>query len=136
MGGTLYMATYVKNASSGGVFDFNKGLLEMQSLNIHSLSGTWQVTSRYYDVDMVHSTYLVVTEPGDGQISATWPGYYPTMVYSEDGSGYVMTFSIGVYDYTYKISALTEDTFSGSYTCIANGVVVAEDEPVSGVRLK
>ena len=136
MGGTLYMATYVKNAPGSGVFDFNQGLLEMQSLNIHSLAGTWQVTSSYYDIDRVHSTFLDVTEPGDGQISATWPGYAPTMAYSDIESGYVMTFSIGVYEYTYKITALTEDSFTGCYTCIVNGVIIAEDELVSGVRLK
>lgn len=136
MGGTLYIATYIKNAFSGGAFDFNKDLLEMQSLNIHSLAGTWQVTSSYYGVDRVHSTFLEVTEPGDGSISAIWPPYYPTMAYSSQESGYVMTFNMGIYVYTYKITSLTEDSFAGSYTCVANGVIIAENEPVSGVRVK
>ena len=136
LGGTLYLATYIKNSFGGRAFDFNDGLLEMQSLNIHSLAGTWQVTSSYYGVDTVHPTFLVVTEPGNGQISATWPGYYPTMFYSEDGSGYIMTFSMGIYNYTYTITSLTESTFSGSYSCVANGETIVENAPVSGVRLK
>ncbi|MEA3332615.1 MAG: hypothetical protein U9Q58_03345, partial [Pseudomonadota bacterium] len=136
MGGTLYMGSYVKDASGTGAFDFNQSLLEMQIFNIHSLNGTWRVTSSYYGVDRVHATHLVVTEPGDGQISAFWPPYPQTMAYATGESGYVMTFNMGVYEYTYKITSLTEDTFTGSYTCIAGGVVIAEDELVSGVRLE
>ena len=136
MNGTLYMGSYIKEAPGSVPFDFNKGLLEMQSLIIHSLNGTWKVTSSYYGVDRVHSSHLVVTEPGDGNISAIWPGYDVTMIYGEGESGYVMTFNMEVYEYTYKITAMTEDTFTGTYTCIADGVVIAEGEPVSGVRLK
>ncbi len=138
MPGTLYMGTYVKNAAVSGAFDFNKGLLEMQSLHINSLAGTWQVTSEYNGTDRVHSTHLVVTEDGDGNISAVWPEYNRynvSLVYGSEKSGYVMTFNIGVYQYTYKINSLTADEFTGTYTCIANGEVL-EDAPVSGVRLQ
>ncbi len=136
MPGTLYMGTYVKNAGSSGAFDFNKGLLEMQSLHINSLAGTWQVTSRYDGVDRVHPTHLVVSESGDGNISAFWPGYNVTLVYADDASGYVMTFTMdGVYHYTYNITTLAADKFSGTYTCIANGEVL-EAAPISGVRIQ
>ena len=52
-----------------------------------------------------------------------------------------MTFSLldenkNVYVYTYKITELTEDTFTGSYSYTANGVACPGDELVSGVRLK
>lgn len=139
MPGTLYMGTYVKNAASSGVFDFNKGLLEMQSLHINSLAGTWQVTSEYNGTDRVHPTHLVVTEAGDGDISAFWPGYNVSLAYASETSGYVMKFSMpanGItYNYTYNITTLTADKFSGTYTCIANGEVL-EDAPMSGVRLQ
>jgi len=140
MPGTLYMGTYIKDADSSGPFDFNKGLLEMQSLHINSLAGTWQVTSRYYGVDQVHPTNLVVTEAGDGSISAIWPGYNVTMSYANNTSGYVMTFSMAagngiIYNYTYNITSLSEDEFTGTYSCIANGEVVVDDEPVTGLRL-
>ncbi len=135
MPGTLYMGTYVKDANSSGAFDFNKGLLEMQSLHINSLAGIWQVTSSYYGADRIHPTNLVVTEDGDGNISAFWPGYNVSLAYADDASGYVMTFSVGIYHYTYNITSLTEKKFTGTYTCIANGEVL-EDAPMSGVRLK
>ncbi len=139
MPGTLYMGTYVKDASTSGPFDFNKGLLEMQSLHINSLAGTWQVTSEYYGVKRVHPTNLVVTEDGNGNISAVWPGYNVQLFYGTDASGYVMTFSLPyngrIYNYTYNITSLTADKFSGTYTCVVDGVVL-EDAPVSGVRLQ
>jgi hypothetical protein len=134
MSGTLYIATYVKDASISGAFDFNSDLIEMQMLHINSLAGTWQVTSSYYGEDRVHSSKLVVTESGDGNISAVWPGYNVNMSY---GAGeYVMTFSMGAYNYTYKITSLTADKFSGTYSCIANGENVVVDAPMSGIRLK
>ncbi len=134
MPGTLYMGTYVKDASSSsGAFDFNKGMLEIQSFNIHPLAGTWKVTSRYYDVNQVHPTNLVVTENGDGAISAVWPGYNVTMIYGTDASGYVMTFSMGKYNYVYKITSLTNDSFTAEYSCTANGEVL-DSQPACGVR--
>ena len=136
MKGTLYMGSYVKDAPGSGAFDFNKGLLEMQSLNIFSLNGSWRVTSRYKGVNYPFPFPLVVTEPGDGQISADFGAYYPTMAYMEDESGYVMTFSWSVYEYTYKITALTEDSFTGTATYTVNGVMDPEEELISGVRLK
>jgi len=133
MSGTLYMGTYVKDASGSGAFDFNQGLLEMQSLHINSLAGTWRVTSRYNNQNRVHPTQLVVTENGDGTISAIWPGYNVSMVYGTDESGYVMTFNIGIYQYTFNISDLTDNTFSGFYTCVANGETL-DSQPFCGVR--
>jgi hypothetical protein len=137
MTGILYMATYVKDplGSTGKPFDFNQGLLEVQTLRINSLAGTWQVTSEYNGVDRIHPTHLVVTEAGDGNISAFWPGYNVTMAYDNDKSGYIMTFSLGIYHYTYNITFLTADNFSGTYTCIANGEVL-DAAPISGVRLQ
>ena len=136
MPGTLYMGTYVKAASEDGVFDFNKGLLELQTLHINSFAGTWQVTSSYYDTDRVHPSHLVVTETGNGEISAVWPGYNVAISYgSSDMSGYVISFSMGIYNYTYKITSLTASTFSGTYSCIANGEEFVKNAAVSGVRL-
>jgi len=132
MPGMLYMVTYVKDASSGGVFDFNQGLLEMQLLSINPFAGTWRVTSRYNNENRMHPTQLVVTENGDGNISAVWPGYNVTMIYGTDKSGYVMTFSMGIYNYTFDITDLTADTFSGYYTCVANGQTL-DNQPVCGV---
>ncbi|MEA3333851.1 MAG: choice-of-anchor D domain-containing protein, partial [Pseudomonadota bacterium] len=133
MPGTLYMATYVKNAATSGVFDFNQGLLEMQTLNINSLNGTWKVISRYYDENKIHPTSLVVTEPGNGTISASWPGYNVGMSYGSNESAYVMNFNIGVYDYIYKITSLTDDTFKADYTCSVYGETI-DSQPVCGVR--
>ena len=108
----------------------------MQSLHINLFAGTWQVTSKYEGSDRVHPTHLVVTEDGDGNISAFWPGYNVTMNYATDTSGYVMTFTMnGIYHYTYNITSLTADEFSGTYTCVANGEVL-DEAPVSGVRLQ
>jgi len=137
MPGTLYMGTYVKDASSTGAFDFNEGLLELRTLYIYSLAGTWQVTSSYYGADRVHPSHLVVTETGNGEISAVWPGYNVNIAYAKpDTSGYIITFTMnGIYNYTYKITSLTGTTFSGTYTCEVNGEVL-EDAPISGVRLQ
>lgn len=136
MPGTLYMGTYVKDASSSsGAFDFNVGMLEIQSFNINSLAGTWQLTSRYNNENRVHPTNLVVSETGDGNISAVWPGYNVFMMYGTDDSGeYWMGFSIGAYQYIYQLKSLTENTFSGTYSCIVNGEYLL-NEPVCGVRV-
>jgi len=137
MPGTLYIGTYVKDASCTGAFDFNKGLLELQTLHLNSFAGTWQVTSNYYGADRVRPSHLVVTETGNGEISAVWPGYNASIAYAKPNtSGYIINFSMGIYNYTYKITSLTVDKFSGTYSCIANGEVVVKDAAVSGVRLK
>ena len=64
----------------------------------------------------------------------------PFTTHGQDGlideSGYVMTFNMGIYEYTYMITALTEDSFTGSYSCVVNGETIVEDELVSGVRFK
>jgi hypothetical protein len=51
-----------------------------------------------------------------------------------DEAAYLLTFNIGIYHYTYKITNLDDNSFSGSYTCVANGVTVAMNQPVCGVR--
>ncbi|NPA24641.1 MAG: choice-of-anchor D domain-containing protein [Deltaproteobacteria bacterium] len=137
MSGVLFMATYVKDplSSTGKTFDFNQGLLEVQTLNINSLAGTWRVTSRYYDVDRVHPGLLVVNE-NDGQISAHWPPYPVNIGYMPNESAYEISFTYGGYDYRYRINKLTGNSFAGSYTCYYKGQVVTEDQPVSGVRVK
>ncbi len=136
MPGSLYIVTYVKDTSVTEAFDFNKDMLEFKILNINSFAGTWRVTSSYNGENRVHPSNLVVTENGDGNISAVWPGYNIKISYGKpDESGYVITFAIGIYNYTYKITKVTTDTFSGTYSCVANGQVL-EDAPVSGVRLK
>ncbi|HDS15678.1 MAG TPA: choice-of-anchor D domain-containing protein [Proteobacteria bacterium] len=143
LAGTLYLATYIKDAGMSGPFDFNKGLLEMQSLNLHSLAGTWRVTSRYYEEDKTHPTLLIVSEDGQGGLGLNWPeftGYAPEILYNPDASGYIIRFTIPAgglrYQYTYKIGQLTADSFSGAYSCHVNGELQFEDQLVSGVRVK
>ncbi len=133
MPGILYVATYLKDPSVIGMFDFNEGLLEMQVLSINSLNGTWKVISRYNGENRMHAASLEVNEPGDGNISAVWPGYNVGMDYGSDESAYIMNFSIGIYNYIYKITSLTNDSFTAEYSCTANGEVL-DSQPVCGVR--
>jgi hypothetical protein len=137
MAGIIYMATYVKDplTSSGRPFDFNQGLLEVQTLRVNSLAGVWRVTSRYYGIDRVHPGLLVVDENG-GELAARWAPYPVSISYAQDESAYEIDFTYGGYDYVYKITRLTRDSFEGSYSCYYKGEVVTENQPVSGVRVK
>ncbi len=135
MPGTLYIATYVKDpyASAGKPFAFDQGLLEVQTLHINSLAGDWQVTSCYYEQARTHLAQLHITEPGDGSLSAVWPGYNrPQISYGEDE--YRLEFSLGSYHYTYRINELTASTFKGSYSCEVNGETVVSGAPFCAVR--
>ncbi|MBN2808903.1 MAG: choice-of-anchor D domain-containing protein, partial [Deltaproteobacteria bacterium] len=136
LNGTLYIATYINNSATGTSFNFNKGLLEMQSLNIHSLAGTWQVKSMYLGEFKLHPAKLVITEPGDGSISAKWNPQYKNLKidYSEDSSYYFITFNIGAYNYKYWIKYLPADEFLGFYTCECNGEILEDFTPVCGLR--
>jgi len=135
MAGNLYVATYVADDTAGMPFDFNHGLIELLWLKIHSLNGSWRVTSEYYGHGREHADLLHVQEE-DGTISATWSPKYSNLVisYAPDESAYLITFNVGSYNYVYKITTLDADRFSGTYTCTANGEIVAQDQPVCGVR--
>jgi len=135
MAGNLYVATYVADDTTGMPFDFNHGLIELLWLKIHSLNGSWRVTSEYYGQGREHADLLHVQEE-DGTISATWSPKYSNLVisYAPDESAYLMTFNVGCYYYFYEITNLEADWFFGTYTCINNGEIVALDQPVCGVR--
>jgi len=137
MSGIIYIAAYVKDplSSSGKLFDFNQGLLEVRTVRINSLAGVWRVTSRYYDVDRVHPGLLVVDEK-DGEIDAGWAPYPVRISYAQEESAYEIDFTYGGYDYIYKINRLNHDSFEGSYSCYYKGQVVTEDQLVSGLRVR
>jgi len=136
-GGTLYIATYVKDpfASAGVPFIFDEGLLEFHSLKILTLDGVWRVTSRYLGVDRVNPGLLTVHE-ANGQISATWPPYPVKIEYSSKDPVYLITFNLSGFEYIYRITNLTPYSFSGSYNCYYKGQVVEQDAPVSGERIR
>jgi hypothetical protein len=136
MAGTLYIATYVKDPyfSAGKTFDFNQGLLEVQTLHINSLAGTWQVMSEYYGEGRVNPGLLVVSE-ADGNINGSWPPYPITINYGDGQAAYIIQFDIGAYHYTYTIDHLEKNSFKGSYTCTFNGTVIAPEQKVCGVRV-
>jgi hypothetical protein len=137
LSGILYIATYVKDplSSSGKPFDFNQGLLEIQTLHINSLAGTWQVTSEYYGEGRVNPGYLVVNE-ANGDISASWLPYILSGIdYGDDQAAYTLQFNVGAYLYTYVIDSLEENSFKGHYVCTLNGITIAADQKVCGVRV-
>jgi hypothetical protein len=133
--GNLFVATYNANGTAGVPFDFNQGLMELLWLKIHSLNGDWKVTSAYNGQGREHADWLRVQEE-NGNISATWSPRYSNLAirYATDESAYLMTFNVGSYNYVYKITNLDADRFSGTYTCTVNGEIIAQDQPVCGVR--
>ncbi len=137
LAGDLYVATYIKDGSAEAIpFDFNRGLIELHKLTIHDFNGRWRVASQYDGKYSIHPNLLVVSEPGDGNISATWSPRYENLAinYAPDESAYLLTFNIGSYNYVYKITSLSADKFSGTYTCTAYNQVIAKDQPVCGGR--
>ncbi len=135
MTGDFYVATYIADGTAGMPFNFNQGLLELLWLKIHSLNGNWQVASEYYGQNRVHSALLQVQE-NNGAITAQWGSYHPQISYSLTESAYIITFALGGYQYTYTINQLTADRFSGFYHCEANGSVIVDRAPVSGLRVQ
>ncbi|MBN2232803.1 MAG: hypothetical protein JW781_08310 [Deltaproteobacteria bacterium] len=133
LAGDLYVATYVADGTAGVPFDFNRGLVELLKLKIHSLAGTWQVTSTYYGEERVHADLLRVEE-SHGAVTARWGSYRPAIGYGT-GEGYQLEFTLSGYRYVYGIDHLTADRFSGYYRCYYNGTPVDEGL-VSGVRVQ
>ena len=133
--GNFYVATYIADGTAGVPFDFNRGLVELLWLKIHSLNGSWRVTSEYYDQNRVHPALLQVQESG-GMIASQWGDYHPTISYSTTESAYTLDFTMSRYHYTYTINQLTADSFTGTYHCEYNGTVIVEQAGVSGVRVQ
>jgi hypothetical protein len=133
LAGDLYVATYVADGTAGAPFDFNRGLVELLRLKIHSLAGTWQVTSAYYGEERVHPDLLLVEE-ANGAIAARWGSYNPNVSYG--ARGYILDFTLDRFHYVYELDSLTADRFSGYYHCYQDGTVPIDEGAVMGVRVR